>query len=262
MKNQKLKAFYNSVYSKGEEKHYTKLLSRKRKEITEEKKAIISAIDWKKKDVIDIGCGTGELAGILAGRTKGKVVGIDYSGEAIAKAKKEYSAPNLSYICEDVRNIKDLFDIAIMAGTLEHMDDPFGALTRAKKNLKPKGSILITCPNWSNPRGYILIALKELFGAKITLADLHYLTPLEFIGWSKKLKMKLVWKTIEMDWGCGEKMVNDLKRRLPNVLKDFRGNVSLESIERFVGWLSAHLSVLIPNQKSSGAVGFYHFKKI
>jgi 2-polyprenyl-3-methyl-5-hydroxy-6-metoxy-1,4-benzoquinol methylase len=145
-----------------------------------------------------------------------------------------------------------------MAGVLEHIDRPFLMLKKAKKLLNKKGSLIITCPNWSNVRGYILLALKELFGLKITLADFHYFTPLEFEKWAQKLNMKLTWETIEQEWGHGEKMIKDFKKRLPNI---FKGSKHKDSINRFIKWLKAHAPVLESDQKASGAVGLYHFRK-
>ncbi|MBX4210357.1 methyltransferase domain-containing protein [Candidatus Parcubacteria bacterium] len=260
MANKDLKAFYDGVYLKGEDTHYTKLLLSSQK-MTPEKDAILSEIQWKGKRVLDIGCGTGELSYYISKRGVKKVTGIDYSDVAIRIAKQNYTGKNLEYKCEDIGNISGTFDVIIIVGVLEHIDDPFKFLKDVKKMLSPKGSIIVTCPNWSNARGYILLVLKELFGAKITLADIHYLTPIEFIDWSKKIGMKLNWKTIEQSWGHGQKMITDFEKRLPNIAKDFKSFMKPEQVSRFIGWLKTHVPQLETDQKFSGAVGFYHMKK-
>ena len=86
---------------------------------------------------------------------------------------------------------KGKYDVIVSLGTLEHMDDPLRSLMHLKSLLLPGGKLVLTCPNWSNPRGYMLLTLYFLFNAPITLADLNYLTPVEFQKWAKKLKMKL-----------------------------------------------------------------------
>jgi len=260
MKNTDLKEFYNKVYLKGERSHYTKLLLSK-KTISQEKAEILAEIPWEGKEVLDIGCGTGELAYYIARASAKKVIGIDYSDAAVRLAQKTYIHPNLSFECGDTSSIKGTFDVITIVGVLEHIDKPFQLLKRLQRFLKPGGSIIVTCPNWSNARGYMLLLLKELFGAQITLVDIHYFTPIEFEAWAKKLSMDLTWKTIEHEWGHGSKMITDFKKRFPPVLASIGVKTKKSSIASFIKWLDAHLPALETNQKAGGAVGFYHFIK-
>ena len=255
MKNKSLKKIYNKIYAKGERKHYSSILfSGDRVPLA--KREVLKEINWRGKNVLDAGCGTGEIAFLIAKDGAKKVLGIDYSKEAILEAKKLHSRPNLSYECADLRKIKGKFDIIVSLGTLEHLDYPFSALKNLRAKLNPGGHLIITCPNWTNPRGYILMALLYLYRAKITLADLHYLTPTDFEGWAKELKMKLSWRTTEQEWGHGAKMILDFKKRLPKVVKSNK-----KKIEEFIVWLEKSAIPLEKNTKSSGAVGLYHFRK-
>ena len=120
----------------------------------------------------------------------------------------------------DVNEIKEKFDVIVSNGTLEHMDDPLKSLKLFKKHLTKNGCIITTSPNWSNPRGYMLMPLLLLFNAPITLADLHYFTPVDFKNFSKQLGMSLSWKTFDKSWGHGDILVEDFKKRLGNVLRD------------------------------------------
>lgn len=258
--NRDLRKFYNIVYRKGEEKHYTKLmLSQKR--ISEEKEAILNAVAWKAQTVLDVGCGTGELAALIAKRTRGSVLGIDFSKEAIKTANRRHKHPNIAFKCADLKTLSGAYDVIIMAGTIEHMDDPFSTLERLTKMMRRRGSVIVTAPNWSNPRGYILLALKELFGGKITLADLHYLTPLEFEGWSARLKLRLSYYTIEHSWGYGEKLIADLRKRLPRIAETISPNPSKRAINSYLKWLEEHLPRLEKFHSAGGAVGVYHFRR-
>src|SRR3989344_2865602 len=184
MKNTDLKIFYDKVYKKGEGKHYTKLLL-KSGNISIDKKAVVGEVAWSGKKVLDVGCGTGELAGIIAGKNAAQVLGVDYSLNAILIAKKTHVRNNLSFACVNAENISGRFDVVTSLGTLEHFDDPLSLLKKFKHLLRPGGSIIVVSPNWSNPRGYMLMTLKHLFYAKITRADLHYFTPLDFQNWAK-----------------------------------------------------------------------------
>lgn len=259
-KNRALKKFYNAVYKKGEARHYTSLLFSGDKAPPARTEAL-KEISWRNKSVLDAGCGTGELAYEIARRGAKFVQGVDFSQEAILLAQNNYTLPNLAYACADLGRIKGKFDAIVSLGTLEHMDDPFASLRALKAMLKPHGHLIITCPNWTNPRGYILLTLWYLFRARVTLADLHYLTPLEFIGWAKKLKMGLSWRTVDQDWAHGEKLVRDFTRRLPNVVRDSKLPITQKQIDAFIWWIKTHIIPLERDTPYGGAIGVYNFIK-
>ena len=157
---------------------------------------IIKEISWKNKSVLDVGCGTGLFAYRVA-KKGAKVLGIDYADEAIDIANKTHVHKNLQFKKISASHVKGNYDVIVSIGTLEHMDKPFNMLKTLKKHLNKNGKIIVTTPNWTNPRGYILMTLKMLFDSPITLADLHYLTPLNHQEWAEKLEMKLKFRTIE-----------------------------------------------------------------
>lgn len=258
--NKDLKVFYDGVYAKGEDKHYTKLLFADTK-VTLEKIGILDELNWKDKTVLDVGCGTGELAYHIAGRGAKKVVGIDFSPEAIKVATRLYNRSNLSFECVDVHKVKGAYDVVLAVGTLEHADDPFAMLTLFKKLVKKGGSVIVTSPNWLNPRGYILMTLRMLFDAPITLADLHYLTPVEYEAWANRLGMDLSWKTIDQSWSLGNRLLQDLERRIPNVLRDASLPNDPERVRNFIRWVEEHIVTVEAEQPHTGATGLYHFRK-
>jgi len=247
-----LKKFYNQVYRKGETKHYSKNLfgDKLPLQVVE----ALKEISWKGKSALDVGCGTGLFAYLAKRAGAAKVVGVDYSKDGIAAAKKSYKLPGLDFYCKDFKTVKGKFDVVVSLGAIEHFDNPLNGLKKFKKLLKPKGSIIIAAPNWTNPRGYILMTLLHLFNAPITLADKHYLTPTEFSKWSKQLGMKLSWRTFDQSWGFGEKMIKDFRRRLPKVLPKNK------NIPQFIKWLDEHVKFFEKDTKSNGAVGLYHFR--
>ncbi|MBI2476218.1 MAG: class I SAM-dependent methyltransferase [Candidatus Taylorbacteria bacterium] len=258
-KNKDLAAFYNSVYRRGEKKHYTKLLFGEKARLPIDEAEVRKAVKWQGKSVLDVGCGTGLMAALAARSGAKKVVGIDFSRDGIRQARRTYAAPNLEYRTEDVKNHRGRYDIVMSLGTLEHMDKPLAALKLFKKHLNPGGSIIITSPNWTNPRGYILQTLRFLFDAPITLADLHYLTPIEFAGWAKALNLKLVWKTFDFEWAQGTKLIKDFSHRLPNVLSDMGLRRKEKAIKNFMLWIKSHVLTLRHDSKWSGATGLYIF---
>ena len=56
-KNSNLKLFYNKVYKKGEEKHFTSFVAKGTP--TDEIKEVLKELNWKNKSVLDVGYGTG-----------------------------------------------------------------------------------------------------------------------------------------------------------------------------------------------------------
>ena len=260
MRNKDLEKFYDGVYRKGEGAHYTKLRLAGKK-LAADRAAVLEEMPWKGKTVLDVGCGTGETAYYIAKKGADRVVGLDYSPEAIAVARATHQHPHLFFEKKDVKDVKEKFDVIITMGTLEHTDNPFAMLKKFKSMLNPGGSIIVTSPNWSNPRGYVLLTLWFLFRARITLADLHYFTPVEFAAWAKKLGMKLAWRTVDQDWAHGEKLVADLKRRLPNVSRDSRLPTDTKRIKEFVRWIETHILPLEKDMPHTGAIGVYHFRK-
>ena len=202
--------------SKEKKKHFT---AYRESASTSEVKEVLKQISWKNKKVLDVGCGTGFFA-YNAVKKGAKVIGIDFSKEAIDLAKSKYIHHDLDFQAVDVNTIKEKFDVIVSNGTLEHMDNPLKILKLFKNHLKSNGKIIITSPNWTNPRGYMLMPLLHLFDAPITLVDLHYFTPLDFENFAKKLQMKLSWRTFDRSWSHGDILIEDFKKRLPNVLRD------------------------------------------
>lgn len=259
--NKTLAQFYNRVYKKGETKHYTKLLLKAKSKLPLAEQEVLRLGSWKHKRVLDVGCGTGLMAATIAKRGARQVVGIDFSKEAIAVAQHSYQLPNLNYRTEDIKHHVGQYDVIVSLGTLEHMDKPEKTLALFKKHLRPGGKIIITSPNWTNPRGYILQTLRQLFNAPITLADLHYFTPIEFIVWAKKLKLALSWKTIDNSWSSGDKLIRDFKRRLPNIARDMHWKIKPKQFDQFIQWIQDHILPLNHRTKFSGATGVYIMRK-
>jgi len=256
MKNKELKKFYNKVYGNDEKKHYTKLINANNS-LPEEEKEVLKEIKWKGKNVLDVGCGTGRICFEIAKKGAKKVTGIDFSDSAIETAKKMYFRKSLHYICEDINKHKEQYDIIISLGTIEHMDNPILVLKKMKKLLAKNGKLVITCPNWTNPRGYILQTLRILFNAPITLADLHYFTPAQFKEIAKKLNMNLKWSTFDYGWALEDRLIKDFKRRLPNVFRDMGVKNNKKEISTFIKWLEKNILPIEKRSKWNGATAMY-----
>ena len=257
-KNKKLEIFYDGVYKKGEEKHFTNLSTTGI--ITEETNEILTELNWNSKKILDVGCGTGYFS-YKSAKKGADVLGIDFSTKAIEIAQTKYQHSHLKYQQMNVKKIKDKYDVIVSIGTLEHMDNPLQILKLFKRHLNPKGKIIITSPNWTNPRGYMLMTLWLLFDAPITLADLHYQTPIDFQKYSDNLDMKLKWRTIDKSWAHGDILIQDFQKRLPNVLKDANLPNNPKNIKNFIKWIENNILPFENSLPQSGATGLYVFSK-
>lgn len=108
------------------------------------------------RSILEIGCGTGEVAHWIALDTGHKVLGTDLCVPFIEDAAVKYKLPNLSYDVLDFNHIEQFreekFDYIIGNGILHHLYYSLdSALVNLKKLLKPNGSIIFIEPNIYNP---------------------------------------------------------------------------------------------------------------
>lgn len=107
--------------------------------------------------ILDIGCGRGELTNAMA-RTAKKVIGVDYSEDAIKIAKKHFEGKeNLEYICGDIvkMDFPEKFNKVVMADVFEHIQaDAMDTLLRTLSQKIEQNAVLYihTAPNldWYN----------------------------------------------------------------------------------------------------------------
>lgn len=114
----------------------------------------LALVDLRGKAVIDVGCGDGIYTQKLYRLGKPKLmVGIDASGEAIERAKKNYGNDRKNLIfqnesCYKIPYGEKKFDIAIARGLLHHLTRPKKAIAEM---LRVADQILVIEPNGYNP---------------------------------------------------------------------------------------------------------------
>lgn len=105
----------------------------------------------KAKKILDVGCGEGTKLDSLTNK-KQNTVGIDISRYAINLAKKKYPHIKFVYTSNEKLPFKNQeFDLVYSTFVLEHTQDHYLFLQEMIRVLKPKGKLIILCPNFGSP---------------------------------------------------------------------------------------------------------------
>jgi ubiquinone/menaquinone biosynthesis C-methylase UbiE len=108
-------------------------------------------------DVLDLGCGAGNLTKKIAEITKGKVVGVDASEGMIREAKINYGGLGIEFDVCPVESLKytDCFDVIFCNSTFQWFKHPQAALKSCFNALRLNGKMGIQaaggkvyCPNF------------------------------------------------------------------------------------------------------------------
>jgi len=121
--------------------------------------------------ILDIGCGVGFLARILAGQVE-RVVALDGSPVKIERARRINAAANISYVCAMIEawTPPSPFGTVVATNVLEHVPDAGAFLRRCREMLAPGGRLVVTVPN--------ALGLHKRIGRAMGLIDDFYaLTP-------------------------------------------------------------------------------------
>ena len=157
-------------------------------------KYILKNIDknnLKNMKVLDLGCGGGLTCEPLA-RLGAEVTGIDFVKQNIIVAKNHSINSNLKieYINDDLDklNLKKKYDLILLLEVIEHLDDWELLIKKIKKNLKPKGKLIISTINQTY--------LSKIFAIKIAENFLRWV-PKHTHSYSKLIKPKTLRHALE-----------------------------------------------------------------
>jgi len=138
-------------------------------------------------DVLDIGCGSGRLERVLAGRVR-SMLGIDYDEVAIEAARASIRSPHIRFEVGDARDLRSesRYTIATLIHVLEHIDDPLDLLKKMA-DLAPR--VIIEVPAFDR---CVLNPIRVELGLDFSTDDDHvreYSQPLleqqlEAAGWA------------------------------------------------------------------------------
>ncbi len=101
-------------------------------------------------DLLDVGCGPGNLTRDLASRVApGRVVGLDAAAEVVAAAQADADAAGgerVDFVVGDVYGLDlddDSFDVVHAHQVLQHLSDPVGALREMHRVVRPDGLVAV-----------------------------------------------------------------------------------------------------------------------
>lgn len=122
--------------------------------------------------VLEVGCGSGLFLRFLRDAGYG-VEGIDTSKTDVDYARERFGLEVRAGSLETVTLPVDAYDLALLVYVMEHMPDPYDALARIKRTLKPGGWVVLGLP-------VIDSGQARLLGARwsaVTEAPRHVLLP-------------------------------------------------------------------------------------
>ncbi len=102
-------------------------------------------------NVLELGCGIGTSAALLANARKIRLTATDISGKFIRFAKAKNRNGRIRFEQQDCTNLtyKDnTFDVVTSMGMLEHVPKPLRAIDEMVRVLKNNGTLIIVFPNW------------------------------------------------------------------------------------------------------------------
>lgn len=225
----------------------------------DERRSVLGSLPaWDGFEVLEIGCGTGDMAAAIAAAGAKRVDAIDMSFTAIERAVEKYKLPGLQFIKGDFKTFRQQnksivsmdYDIVVAIGVLEHLEDPFADLRFIVQHiLKPGGLALITCPNFINPRGYVWMTLQLIAGWPMSLTDKHQIHPGDVSEFCEKYGYGLNVVSLDVDWAIGPRLIADFQRRLVVASPEEKDQAEIK-IKTFLTWLEKALRYEQPGQYS------------
>lgn len=198
------------------------------------------------RSVLDFGCGPGRLALMLA-RYAREVHGVDYVGDGIELAgilaraagmtNAVFSEGDLAWVRAQGRR----YDAIVLAGVLEHLEQPLEQLGALGTLLAPGGLLCVQSPSFANFRGDVYNTLGNLLGLPMSLTDLWQVTPRVMEGGAAAMGLRLE-KIIGGHYRLGflDRVLEDFRQRVPAAARDM-GQGAGWAWERFFGWLAERI---------------------
>lgn len=121
---------------------------------------LINSFQTESKNILDVGCGTGDFLEIC-NSNNWNVVGVEPNESARKLAIKKLNASSKIY--KDIFELEhEQFDVITLWHVLEHVPDLDAYILQLKKLLKPKGVLIVAVPNY---KSYDALYYKQFWAA-------------------------------------------------------------------------------------------------
>jgi trans-aconitate 2-methyltransferase len=165
--------------------------------------------------VADLGCGTGDLTRVLAGRWKGaRVYGVDSSDAMVEEARRRPPPESLHFEVADLAGWEPPapLDVLVSNAALHWVPDHAALLKRLVAKLGPGGVLAFQVPaNFDAPSHRLIDEVRELprFAAKLAPVRRGHAEPLAtYEGWLSGLGLTVdAWETAYLHVLPGEDAV-------------------------------------------------------
>lgn len=146
------------------------------------------------KNILEIGCGTGNYTRLLRERFKGSSIkALDISRKMIEAAKEKFPEGKIDFIVVDAEEVelRDKFDLITSNAAFQWFNNLEGAFARYKKALKKKGAIAFTS---FGPLTFLELnqSLREALDKNLSISSTNFLEKGE-LGTILKRHFKEVW---------------------------------------------------------------------
>jgi len=195
------------------------------------------------RSVLDFGCGPGRLALMLARHAR-EVHGVDYSAPGVAMAgllARAAGVTNASFAAGDLDAVVAEgrpWDVIVLAGVLEHLEQPLDQLRALAGLLNLGGLLCIQTPSFANFRGDVYNTLGSLLGLPMSLTDLWQVTPEVMERWAPAMGLHLE-RVVGGHYRLGflDRVLEDFRQRVPAAARDASQGTGW-NWERFFAWLA------------------------
>jgi SAM-dependent methyltransferase len=153
------------------------------------RRLILDAISGHRfSSALDVGCGSGELIGILR-RAHPEIValaGADLSAEQVSRNRQRF--PDVSFYGLNIErsSLDRTFDLVICSEVIEHLDDQAAAMRHLAAMLNEGGKLVVTCPTGT------IYATERRFG------HVHHPSPVELVERAAAAELRPV---SVLNWG-------------------------------------------------------------
>jgi len=114
--------------------------------------------------VLDVACGTGDLAGMFDRTGAGRVVGLDFCEEMLELARLKFAGRRIEWVRGDAMELPfadGSFDVVSIAFGIRNVSQPRRALEEFVRVLRPGGRLVVL--EFDRPRGRVLGAAARFY---------------------------------------------------------------------------------------------------